>query len=130
MILDTSFLIDLMRGDMTAVRKLDDLEERRTSMNITAPTLFELWSGFRRSRLPEVERQHIESVLAIGVLWPLDVEAAVRGGLVDGLLLAQGKGIEPVDAMIAGIALCRGEPVITRNADHFSRVEGLQVEQY
>jgi predicted nucleic acid-binding protein len=38
--------------------------------------------------------------------------------------------IDPEDSMIAAIALVNGETLLTKNAERFSRVPDLKVEQY
>ena len=43
MILDTTFLIDLMKADPSAVRKLKEMERDKVTQNIAAPTLYELY---------------------------------------------------------------------------------------
>ena len=60
----------------------------------------------------------------------LDAVAAERAGEVDAHLLRQGAPIDPEDSMIAGIALASGEPLLTRNVRHFSRIAGLRIEEY
>ncbi len=47
MILDTTFLIDLMKEDPSAVRKLEEIERDRITQNIASPTLYELYVGIR-----------------------------------------------------------------------------------
>jgi len=42
MILDTTFLIDLMKSKAEAVQKLKQLEQRGKTLYITAPTIYEL----------------------------------------------------------------------------------------
>ena len=38
--------------------------------------------------------------------------------------------IDREDCIIAPTALLADEPVVTRNIDHFSRIDGLDVETY
>ena len=42
----------------------------------------------------------------------------------------KGNDIGDFDLLIASIALTHGEPLLTKNANHFSRVPGLAVETY
>jgi predicted nucleic acid-binding protein len=61
---DTTFLIDLMRGDEAAVERTRELEATRLQQRLSAMTLFELHYSVARSDQPEAERERIETVLA------------------------------------------------------------------
>lgn len=79
MLLDTSFLIDVMRGDEDAVARADELEEDMIRQRISAMTLFELYYGVERSEQPEDERETVEDVLATEPVQPADA-AVMRAG--------------------------------------------------
>lgn len=130
MILDTSFLIDLMDGLPEAEEKLKLLGKKREVQFVTAPSLFELWSGIEQSKKPEEEKLKVLAVLSTQTVLSLDKNCAEGAGKIDGQLAKQGKPIEPEDSMIAGIAINCKEPVLTRNVAHFSRIKGLKVETY
>ncbi|MBI4451420.1 PIN domain-containing protein [Candidatus Woesearchaeota archaeon] len=130
MILETTFLVDLLRGRSDAAEKLSALVRANTPISVTAPSLFELFSGLSQSSKPAAETERIHSVMHQQVIWTLDDGAAERGGRIHGSLNKQGATIQAIDAMIAGIALQHQEPVLTRNVAHFSRVPGLKVESY
>lgn len=57
MILETSFVIDLMSQQPDAVRKFWELQEQKENLFITTPTIFELWSGIVRSSKPDAEKK-------------------------------------------------------------------------
>jgi len=130
MILDTSFLIDLMNRDAAAVSRAKTLERRGEDLRVPAPSLFELWRGVHLAARSAQEAQRVTAILGGFPTAALDAAAATRAGEVDAQLIKQGSQIDPEDAMIAGIALTLGQPLLTRNARHFSRVPGLQVESY
>jgi predicted nucleic acid-binding protein len=54
-------------------------------------------------------------------LVPFDAEAARRAVDVQRPRRTDGEPIGAVDVMIAGIALARDEPIVTRNASEFAR---------
>ncbi len=130
MILDTSFLIDMMEEKADAVKRFDILLEKGAPLNITALSVFELFTGVALSMRPSEELEKIKRILKERESWPLDDSSAERAGTLKGRLAAEGFVLGSVDAMIAGIALQHNEPVLTRNARHFSRVPGLRVETY
>ena len=130
MIFDTSFVIDVMGGNKAATEKLSELISKGEPEVVAAPTIFELFSGLAQSSKPELERKKIISVLSRVAVLQLEISAAERGGEIDGMLTKAGEQIDPIDSMIAGIALVKGEKVLTKNIKHFSKVAGLKVETY
>lgn len=129
MILDTSFVVDLMDRQPDAVNKFWVIQEQE-NIFITTPTIFELWSGIARSSRPEQEKRKVLEVLDSQLILELNEESAEEGGKIDGILINEGLRIEPEDCMIAGIAKHHQETVLTRNVKHFGRIKGISVESY
>ncbi len=129
MILDTSFVVDLMDRQPDAVNKFWAIQGQE-NLFVTTPTIFELWSGIARSSRPEQEKRKVLEVLDSQLVLELDEESAEQGGKIDGMLVREGLRIEPEDCMIAGIAKHHQEKVLTRNVKHFGRIKGLSVESY
>lgn len=130
MILDTSFIIDFLRGEIAATNKMQELEKKDEPQFITAPTVHELWSGITQMHYAaEKQQEKIEEVLLGIPILPLNRESAERSGKIDGTLTKEGKKIAPEDCMIAGIALHHRQPVLTNDA-HFALIDGLRVERY
>lgn len=129
MILDTSFIIDVMQRDAKALEKLADMIKKGTPQAITTPSLFELWSGIAQSNKPLEEKKKIRDVLLGQTIFELDKESAEHAGIIDGFLIKKSEKIEPVDSMIAGIAKVNSETVLTRNTKHFEKTD-VMVETY
>lgn len=133
MILDTSFVIDLMKADDRATGKLDDLEDRGAPVEITPITAYELHYGAHRYHDTDGEEEKISATLAaLGGLEtvPLEWGDGVTAAEVMHRLETRGDRIDFHDAAIAAAALNRNLPVLTRNESHFERVEGLRIETY
>jgi len=129
-ILDTTVLIDLMRGDAKARGRVAALEETGEILWVPTPVLFELWEGIERADRPEKERVKVAEVLDDYTVLAFEREHAAKAGATSGALVRRGEMIDPIDAQIAGAALSQGRPVLTRNTSHFERVAGLAVETY
>lgn len=129
-VVDTSFLIDVLRGHGPAVELLDELESVREPVQIPAVALFELHRGLAKSSVPQEERDRIGTVVGSKPLLPLDGEAARTGGQLDGTLAARGTPIDPEDSMIAAIASAHGEELVTANEEHVGRVDELTLVTY
>lgn len=130
MILDTTFIIDVMDGDEGAIKKLHEFEAKFEPQIVTAPAVFELYSGLELSLNRDAERRKIIETISRLILLGFDPDSAQHAGEIDGKLVKSGQRIDPVDSMIAGIALNRNEELLSRNVKHFSRIPGLKLESY
>lgn len=130
MILDTGFIIDLMKEDSSSIEKLKKLVLNKENYEVSTPTIFELYVGIALSRRSEEERNNVLKILSDFVVVPLSLAQAEKAGEIHGSLIKSGQEIDVVDSMIAGIALLENETILTRNVRHFSRVKGLRVESY
>ncbi len=119
-----------MANDSSAIRKAKELEASGFAVSVASPTVFELYAGVAMSRKPEKERSKIMSVVASLPQLPLDFQSAREGGLIYSAKIKAGSRIDPEDAMLAGIAKTKAEPIITRNIKHFSGIEGVTIESY
>ena len=127
MILDTTFIIDLFRGNEDAIRRAIQLDDARETVFITSVSVFELWQGLD-SKSAEKKKKLEEFVEMIGML-DLNAESAKVGGLVQSELVSKGEMIDPEDSMIAGIAIKHNHSILTRDRD-YSRIKGLKLETY
>ncbi len=130
MILDTTFVIDIMKNEEKATAKLNELIRKGEPQLITALTIFELFSGITQSSKPSAEKTKITKTIGNQIVLHLDNNAAEKAGDIHGILVKEGDMIDPVDSMIAGIALIKKEKVLTRNVKDFKKVKGLEIETY
>ena len=130
MILDTSFVIDLLRKKENALKKLGELIKNGESFKITTLTIFELFTGLIRSTKYEKEKDEIENILKSQIIISLNEESAKKAGEIDGKLILEGNQLEPIDIMIGAIALQNKEKVLTKNIHDFSRIRNLEIESY
>jgi tRNA(fMet)-specific endonuclease VapC len=129
-ILDTTFLIDLIRRDAAAVTKAKALDDAGAAVRIPTPALFELWRGVYLAKPDPAERARVLSLLAAYAAASFDAAAARHAGEVDAAMIRAKTPVDPEDAMIAGIALAVAEPVLSRNVKHFRRMPGVRLETY
>lgn len=116
MILDACFLIDLLAGDEAASAKLAEIEGDL----LVVPTL--AYTEVAVGIDPETDAgREFEEVMEDVSFAPYDAEAARRAVGIQRELGSSGEPIGTVDAMIAGIAVARDEPIVTRNASEFAR---------
>jgi len=129
-IVDTTLLVDLLRGDPEAKAEVERLEATGAVLWIPTPVIFELAEGIERADRPPSERARVDAVLEGYTVLDFTRVHASRAGETSGNLIRRGSMIDPVDAQVAGIALVERLPVLTRNVKHFARVPGLETATY
>lgn len=131
MILDTSFLEDLMRGDADAIAKAEALREEGVPERISAMTLYELFWGVGYVDVPASERDRIQAVLESKETYSVTPAIARKAGRIAGTVASDGDPInDPGDELIGATGVVHEEPVLTRNVAHFERIPDLEVESY
>ena len=129
MMLDTTALVDILRGNSDINSKLIELERKNIALTLTSVSVFELWQGF--AHLPDKNKSDkIHFLLESLGAFLLDIPSAQEAGSIHATLKKEGRMIDPEDSMIAGIAKINNETILTRNAKHFERISGLQIETY
>lgn len=134
-IADTTFLLDLARGarNLSGRKARARLRELAAADEPMATTMFnvaELLVGVVRARDPDAERSKIERLLRPFSVLEFHAGSAEAFGRIVGRLQSAGTPIGDMDALIAAVAVEAGHAVVTRNARHFARVEGLEVITY
>ncbi len=130
MIVDTDVLIDVMQDNDGATRKIRELEDQHVPLRISAVSQFELYHSVERVDSSGTRRRRIENVLETKPAYPADGTVMKKAGRIDGRLTSDGKAIGIADTIIGATALVHEEPILTRNVDHFGRIDGLDVESY
>ncbi len=100
------------------------------NLHVSVLTLGELLSWTLRAKSPAKYHQGLLKLLADVAVVDVDQAAAWKFGEVRARLLDQGQPVAAVDLMIAATALVKGFRVVTHNAQHFSKVPGLLVEDW
>ena len=129
MILDSTFVHDVIHGDDAAIARLSALRETDTPVALSSLTVFEVGVGLRGESARY--RQRFDEQVKELVVLPVSESAARRAVKIQHDLLDRGERIGARDVLIAGTAIGSPDPrVLTRNVGEFERVDGLEVESY
>lgn len=134
MIVDTSFVLDVIDDVDAAITKTRELEAAGVPLVIPAMTVLELYIGVGKVANTPAERHRVEAVLDSYPLVDLTPSISRRAGRLLGEQMADadsgdGPGLGKGDAAIAATALERDEPVLAADT-HFEAVPGVTVETY
>ncbi len=127
--LDTSFLIEFLRGRKHAVDYLSKLEGSSEAITVAAPSVFELVEAAEIAR-SEQEKKAIQEFVSSLTVLSLDSDTAWAAGQLSASLILSGEQIGQMDTLIGAIARYHDEPIVTRNKMHFGRIPGLVVQEY
>lgn len=99
-LLDTSFLIDLMEETETAVEKARKLECDLVPQRLSAMTLFELYYGIARAADAGTNRETVECNLASKLVHPADADVMRKPDRLAGELENTGTSVGDGDVII------------------------------
>lgn len=118
--LDTSVLIDLLRGEQTVERHLDTTEQR---MAVAYPIVCELYKGVYKSEDPERGEETVAELLdSLEIL-----DADRKAGRTFGKLKQTYPDKSEFDLMIASIVASADVTLLTRDSD-FEDIDEIQVK--
>jgi tRNA(fMet)-specific endonuclease VapC len=131
-LLDTNACIALINNKSPSVRtRLQKALAQDAKVFVSSVVAFELWYGVAKSARPEANARLVETFFAGPVsLLAFESEDARVAGRVRASLEAVGKPIGAYDLLIGGQALRHQLTLITANAREFSRVKGLECEDW
>jgi tRNA(fMet)-specific endonuclease VapC len=127
-LLDTNVCIDVLRGESSVIDRIRTLSP--DDCVISSITYFELISGARKASHPDREASKIHRLASTLLLQSFDCHAAEQAAMIRTTLENAGRKIGAYDALIAGHAMALGLICVTNNVREFSRVQGLQIENW
>ncbi|MEK6910611.1 MAG: type II toxin-antitoxin system VapC family toxin [Nanoarchaeota archaeon] len=128
--LDTSFVIDYLRGRENARKVYQNFKISGESLNISAIVITELITGAYVSKKTEEEISKVKNFLAETSIFDFTEDDAFEAGKIEAQLMKKGDSIEPEDIMIASTALLNEETLVTRNKKHFEKIPNLKIVSY
>jgi predicted nucleic acid-binding protein len=120
-VVDTSILVDVLRGDATAVAALRGAFDGGEAVVGSVLTRTEVRAGMRRA-----ERRRTELLLDQIDWVPVDVGIADAAGEFAAEFLRSHRGVDTTDYVIAATAVSVGGVLWTRNRKHFPMINDLR----
>jgi len=121
-VLDTSAIIDFIKGDKNLAEIVKSAESRGEVIAVASVSLFELLTPTYHRKMPKQE-QILRAFLHNLTVLPLDAEATEESAKIMGSLLKIGKPTKVLDAMIAGTAFSNGASALITKDEEFEQVK-------
>lgn len=128
--LDTSFLIDFLRGHPNTRTTYQRLKSEGYVFVTTTIAAFEIFRGLDKRGRIKGEEEAVRKLLSRLAVWNLDIESAERGSRIYTELERAGSVIGINDCLVAAIALSNGCQKILSNDVHFQRILGIERISY
>ena len=125
-ILDTDYLVALLRGNADAVAQADRIKSPKT----TIINAFELYYGADRSTKSEKSHLEVDSLLGSMDVIGFEIPAVLTSAKIQAELMNAGHPVNILDVLIAGIVMVNHEELMTRNVNHFNRINGLNWKKW
>lgn len=123
--LDTSVIIDYLRGKENSINLVDNLEGELTSSYFCLAELFE---GIYRSKNKEKAKEIIINFFSgLHFICNIDQSIAEKFGQLRKDLKTKGSIIEDIDIFIAATCLVNNFTLVTLNHKHFSRIKEIKL---
>jgi len=129
-IFDTSAAVDFLRGGAKTKSLVESIEDSGDAVAVTTVSLFELLSPIQHRRLAKEEKA-VKAFLRRTILLDLDSSSATEAAKIMGGLLRLSIPINPMDALISGIAVASGaEKIVTSDHDfeQVTKISDLKIE--
>lgn len=128
-LLDSNVCIRLINNSSLAVTNRLAAQQPEDIL-VSTITQLELYYGAYRSAQQERNLEILQRFFSQFTIIRLDPEAARIAGRIRAELAASGTPIGPYDVQIAAIAMANNLILVTHNTREFSRVNGLQIEDW
>ena len=128
-IIDTDILSYYMRGVPQVVLQAKKYQDHFGSFNISSLTIFEILRGLRKKGLVEKEQIFQTEMLKHNV-FGLNYSVMDRAAALMVKLEKNGTPLAYGDLFIASTALSHNLILVTNNTAHFSKIEGLVLENW
>jgi len=126
--LDTDILIEYFRGSEAIKRRIESITGE-DSLGLNWLTFYEFFKGiFVSGKLDE--EKFLQKLAKTCIILEPSYEAAKMGGEIYTKLKKKGELLNDADILIASIVKAHDAVLVTNNEEHFSRIEGLKIENW
>ncbi len=128
-IVDTDTISYFFRNNADVIAKLDEYLLEHGFVFLSVVNYYEVLNGLyfkdAKNQLPQFEQ-----FVSLNQVLPLTEEIAKTAAGIYAELRKKGQTIGHNDVLIAGTAIVHNLTLITNNTSHFSRIDGLEIDNW
>lgn len=125
-LVDTDILSYYLRGNEIVVSHFKVYLEYHASIEISIITYYEIMGGLLAKRAFN-QLRIFEDFVSDNVLVPITESSIKVSAKLYAKLRREGKSVDDIDLLIAGIAIDNSLDMVTNNEQHFNRIPNLNV---
>lgn len=129
-VLDTDFIIGVLRKDQKVIQILSDYMGSNTELKTTIINVGELYKGAHLSAKKNENVEEIEAFLKEIIVLNLDIPIMKIYAEISADLRKKGEIIGDFDELIASITIYHNETLISRNIKHYERISQLTFQNW
>jgi tRNA(fMet)-specific endonuclease VapC len=127
--LDTSVLVDFLRGDRKVADRIGRAVDAGIGLSITHLSLCELYKGAFFSKHSDSAVEAIGNLAKTLEIIGMDAEACFEFGRLCKHLKSKGSAIPDFDVLIAATVLANNKVLVTRDR-HFQSIPSIKTEKW
>jgi tRNA(fMet)-specific endonuclease VapC len=127
-LLDTDTVIYILKGHLAVAEHLKG--HLHDTMKISIVTYMELYYGAYKSQRVTANAARVKALGQAIEMAPINAAVAETFGMIKAALESGGHRLDDFDMAIAATALSYNLILVTNNTDHFSRIDGLRLENW
>jgi tRNA(fMet)-specific endonuclease VapC len=128
-LLDTDILSAVMKGNPAVIARASAYLDEHGALAFSLITRYEILRGLKAKKAT-AQLVAFDRFCEGCLILPLSDEIVVRAADIYAALKERGEPIGDADILIGASAQVHGLVVVTNNEDHFSRIPGLEVENW
>jgi tRNA(fMet)-specific endonuclease VapC len=127
-LLDTDTVIYILKGHPPVTEHLKS--HLRDPIKISIVTYMELYYGAYKSQRVTANAARVKTLGQSLEMAPINAAVAETFGMIKAALESGGNRLDDFDLAIAATALANNLILVTNNTDHFSRIDGIRIENW
>lgn len=127
-LLDTDTVIYILKGHPAVTENLKS--HLSDPIKISVVTYMELYYGAYKSQRITANAARVKTIAQSIEMVPINAAVAETFGMIKANLESGGNRLDDFDLAIAATALANNLILVTNNTDHFSRIDGLRIENW
>ena len=128
-LLDTDILSELFKGNTLVKARTSEYIKEHDRLTISHITKYEILKGLKAKKA----QKQIDAFMTfckVNIVLPITDDVVTKAADIYAILKEQGMIISDADILVASIAITNNLVLITNNTSHFSRIQGLPLENW